>query len=119
MERAFDLGQLGKTHAERIQRFSELLRICRSPEAPRLLPSDTPDSACLFRWESPTARLDCLTDPFARAAAARDDEFIKPIGAFFSVTTVLVDLKDAATAALVDTFLKVKFTGLTQSLGQV
>ena len=106
MEFAFDLAELGRTRAERVERFRELLKICQSTDAPVLLPSDTAESEYLFRWQSPTARLECLTDPFARAAAVQDDEFLQPIGALFSITTVLVELMDAATEALVDAFLK-------------
>ena len=105
LERAFDLSQLGITHTERLACFRELLSICQCAETPLLLPSDTPDSKELFRWESETARLDCLTDPFLQVVALQDDIFVPPIGAFFSVTTVLIDLKDTTTAARVDTFL--------------
>ena len=115
MECAFDIAELGKTHAERVERFGELLKICQSPDAPLLLPSDTASSEHLFRWQSPTARLESLTDPFARVADVQDGDFLQPIGAFFSITTVLVELMDAATAALVDTFLKKAKVSLASS----
>lgn len=105
VERSIDLHQLGDTHLERQECFAQLLHACRVSVGSVQMPSDAVDAEFLFRWESPAVRIDCLTDPTAHAPLLEPDAFVPPAGAFYTVTAVLVDSKDARTMEAVDAWL--------------
>ena len=102
-EVSFDLRELGATVGERAEQFALLLELCGlAPHAPpSVLPADTDDATCLFRWETCDTRVECLTNPFAPQPVGGDTfTFEPPSACFYSLTTVLVDSRTGSVCSL-------------------
>ena len=106
-EVTFDVRELGATVGERAAQFALLLQLCGLTDdaAPSVLPADTDDASCLFRWETCDTRVECLTNPLALPpppSPLHDNlfSFEPPIACFNSLTTVLVESRAGSACAL-------------------